>query len=112
MPGDASVWIVAIIAIAFVLVVALWFGRGLIFKKSGDEVSLELKSDSADDAASGSKVEVLGGAKITGSSVGDITGVRGGAGSADVDVLKDGKISDADVGNITGVSSPGKTDSD
>ena len=113
MPGDASVWITAIVAIAAVVALALWLGRGLVFKKSSDKVSLEIKSNSADAASERKKkVSVATGVKVgEDGSVGNVTGVSGGSGNADVEVLTDGEIL-GDVGDVTGVSSPRKTESD
>lgn len=104
MPDDASVWITWIIAAATVVGLAIWLGRGLVFRKSGDEVSLEIKAKPGPaESAASSRVSVGEGLEVENAEVGNVTGIEGEADDAPVEVLKGGKISGGSVvGDITG----------
>ena len=105
-------WIILIIVLGVVVALALWLGRGFSIKK-GDE-GLEVKVEGAGATSSGTadeSISVASGATISGSVVGDITGVKvtGKNNISDnkekIDVLNGGAVKDSTVGDIAGKKS-------
>ena len=48
-------------------------------------------------------VSVGSGLKVGGSTIGNVTGVRGGTANGEVEVLRDAELTDVKMGDITGV---------
>lgn len=100
MPTEA--WYVLIVCGAIVVALAIWKGRGIKIRK--DSITVDAVRESGPKSAG---VSVAAGAKITGSTVGDMTGqvVTGGGAAPSttpVDVLRNATVSDARIGNVTG----------
>jgi hypothetical protein len=103
---DNTVTIVLIVVAGLVVALAIWFGRGLKARKTKAGYELEVQSQPA-DAAGG--IQVARGAKITGSTVGDIAGVKveggGAAGPVPdrIQVFDQGTLKNVQAGDIAGV---------
>ena len=108
MPKDLSFWILLVLVIGGVVALALYLRRGLILRKDKKGFLIQVEKDEP-APASESGIQVGKGARIEGSTVGDISGLKV-EGSGDVDahgqsinVFEDGKLKDAKVGDISGV---------
>jgi len=108
MLEDPQVWIIGIIAVAVVLIIALFLGRGLKFRKGQDGISLELEKGSVPEQKDSDGVSVGEGLVIEkGARVGNIVGEEvpvgeGGDSASSVEVMKDGTISGSEAGDIVG----------
>jgi hypothetical protein len=106
MPESIAVWIVLIVAVALVVGLIVWLGRGGSFEKDG----LKLKLDRPQTP--GPRVEVADNLDAKGGRLGNITGVET-AGSLDsataseISVAKNVRLRNAEVGDITGVKISG-----
>lgn len=110
MPNDPVVWIILIVVVGAVVALAIWFGRGIRFKK--DDKGLEIKvageakpGKQPDEITSVAENVAIG----KNAEVGDIAGtkVRGAhqevQTKAKTEVFKGGEVGDgAKVGDIVG----------
>lgn len=105
MIDDPVVWTVAIVLIAGVVLVALWWGDVVEFSVKG--LRLKFSRTRGGPKRVGRGVSVLDGANIKGSRTGDIAGVVGDGAAANsverVDVGSKARIDDSTIGDIVGV---------
>jgi hypothetical protein len=110
IPSNPTVWIVLIVAVAVVVLYAMWKGRGFnVVKKKGSWQATLKEPERPSDVSVASGLEV--GAQ---GNVGNITGVES-AGSSQpelgkVEVANNAKVA-GKTGNITGVSIKGSSTS-
>lgn len=103
---DNTVTLVLIVVAGLVVALAIWLGRGLKARKTKAGYELEVQSKSPE--ASGG-IQVARGAKITGSTVGDIAGVKiEGSGAPGplpdrIQVFDQGTLKNVQAGDIAGV---------
>ncbi|HEX9941027.1 MAG TPA: hypothetical protein VGG03_03345 [Thermoanaerobaculia bacterium] len=107
MPNE--VWYVLIAAVLIAVVFAILKGSGLILRKGKDGVEIEVKKRSAAIPPK-TGISVGEGARIEGSTVGNIGGIihRGGGtvpvpAGAEIDVLRQGELKDVQARDIGGV---------
>jgi len=113
MPAEAYYFIIGAVLVA--VVVAILKGSGLSLRKDRDGIGIEVKERSQAPPPSRPRINVAGGAKIEGSTTGDIAGILvRGAGTAtaagpaaDIAVLEQGQIKNARVGDIAAVKEDG-----
>ena len=104
MPSDPLVWIALFAFIALVVSLALWFGRG--FMARWKDFRFEVKESQAKPQ---SRISVAEGAKIQGSKLGDIAGIKAEGGMTPaandhtIEVLKKGEIQNSTTGDIVGI---------
>jgi hypothetical protein len=108
IPNDPVVWGILIVLAAAVLGFAIWRRYSVVVRKGDTELRLERPEE-----GSAGGISVAGGAKISNSTVGNITGAQISGGTApSVEVAKGARITGSKVGDITGVaqqSGPPKT---
>ena len=114
MPQDSLVWIVLIVAVALVIGLAVWKGRGLRFKRGQEGFSVEVEVEHLPDApptgetsSKRGKISVANKARIEETRIGDIAGIKT-AGKPqligyDIDLAAGTRIKKADVGDIVGL---------
>ena len=111
MPNDPLIWIILILAVALIVALALWKGRGLRVSKDRDGFSVEVERSSEGNTGGESKgttdgIRVAEGARIKESRVGDIAGVKtlsaAPAVDKDIEVASGVRINKAEVGDIVG----------
>ena len=105
MPDNPLVWIIAILALAVVVIVALW--KGQMVEVELKPLRLKFKRHGGDGTGG---VSVGSGLKVENSKLGDIAGVKG-AGAAlpegSVTVAQGARIAGSTTGDIVGVKHGG-----
>jgi hypothetical protein len=107
MPTEAYYLIIA--AVLAAVLFAIWKGRGLTLSKDKDGIKIAVKEGTMPPPPARQQISVASGAKIEGSTTGDIAGfkVRGGGAAApagtDISVLDRGRVKDSAVGDIAAV---------
>jgi hypothetical protein len=101
MPDNPTIWIVAIIAGALVVLLALW--KGQFVDVELNPLRLRFKRGAAGAAG----VSVAKGIDVEASKVGDIAGVKGTAPEGNVSVAEGARIKGSTVGNIVGIEQGG-----
>ena len=109
MPEDPTVQIILIVAVVLIIGLALWLGRGLIFRKGEDGITFEAKQKPGQ-----TKVSVAEGLQAEKAEIGNVTGVEREGGTdtpqdQDIDVLKKATITESKFGDITGLKQSGKS---
>ena len=96
------------IAVVVVGVLALALGRGLTISRDGGRLSFEAK-EARRETPSEEKVRVGEGIQLENVKAGNVTGVEGAhkVEKRDVDVLREARISGGSIGDISGVRQSG-----
>jgi hypothetical protein len=84
MPSDVGLWIVAVIAVAVVVALALWFGRDVVLKFKDFSFSTDRPKPSSTDVRVAEQAEV-------GGNVGRVVGRSLGEGEASAGATEVGK---------------------
>ena len=109
IPEDPVVWIFLIVVAGLVVALALWLGRGMIFRRDKQGVSFEIKAAPATRNAKETDISVAKNAVIDDVTAEDITGAKTEGADADVvngkkiSVLDRAKVSGSKVGDIAGI---------
>ena len=112
MPDNPVVWIIAILALAVVVIVALWKGQVV-------EVDLKpprLRFKRQGERGGAGTISVGSGMTIENSTTGDIAGVKTagtggpGGGQGTISVARRARIAGATTGDIAGVKHSGRSD--
>jgi hypothetical protein len=101
MPDNPTIWIVAIIAGALVVLLALW--KGQFVEVDLNPPRLRFKRGAAGAAG----VSVAKGIEVEASKVGDIAGAKGAVPEGNVSVAEGARIKGSTIGNIVGVEQGG-----
>ena len=100
-PEDGMVQIVLIISVAVVLVLAIWLGRGLRFRKGdkGIEFTVEQKAEK-----SGHDINVADGVEVRNAKINTVAGVDGAtAVTGQVNVANNAKLEGVEINELVGV---------
>lgn len=112
--NNPYLWLAVVIALAALVGLALWIGRGLKIHADKGGFDLEVKEQLAPPESSGeNKTDVASGTEIKQSEVGNIIGERTECEERDergrsVTVAKGSKVTKSKVGDIVGIERKGK----
>ncbi len=109
IPDDPVVWIVLVVVVGLVVALALWLGRGMIFRRDKQGLSLEIKAASGSRNAKETDISVAKNAVLDDVTAEDIAGVKQEGGDAEVvngkkiSVLDRAKARGLKAGDIAGI---------
>ena len=109
IPEDPIVWIVFIVVVGLVIGLGLWLGRGIIFRRNKDGLSLEIREAAGKPKDDGADIRVVDNVVLEDVIAGDITGAMINGDGHDavegkrISVLNGAKAERLKVGDITGI---------
>lgn len=101
MPNDPKVWMLLIVVAGIVLLLALWFGRGIRARFGKTTIDVQARQEPR-------SISVAQNAELNNVKGGDIAGIKSSGKSVpspteNIDVLKGGKVSESQIGDIVGI---------